>query len=426
MIVADPLSGGVAQPARRTALRFIVLTQYYAPEIGAPQTRLASVAQLLRQKGHRVSIVTAMPNHLAGRTFARYRAKVFMRETLDGIPVTRTWIYPATGMGAARLLSYLSFAVSSLAGLMTCGGADVIFIESPPLFLALPGIAYARLRGIKTVFNVADLWPDSVRELGGPFAAPAPLAVAERLERWIYRSVDAISSVSDGIARTLTTVKGVPSKKVILFPNGVDTTVFAPRLPDPELYRRYCGDGSQVILYAGTHGAAQGLENVIAAAALLRESNARFLFVGDGHTKARLRARTSELELRNVDFVDSVPLREMPRYFSIAAASVVPLLKRDLFKGARPSKIFPSLASGVPVVYSGEGESATLVEQSGCGVVTVPESAADLARGIRLLLDDAALRERCGRNARALACTTFGWDGIVTAWLDRLRECLDL
>lgn len=403
-------------------MRFIVLTQYYPPEIGAPQTRLMSVVRLLRARGHAVQVVTAMPNHLVGRTFDRYRGKWFMRDSWDGTTVLRSRMFAATGMGPKRLLSYLSFTLTCVVGLCATQPADVLFIESPPLFLAVPGLLYARVRGIRTIFNVADLWPDSVRALGGAFGTSRLLKLADALERWAYRTSDLVCAVSQGIVHSLVSNKGVAPDKVVFFPNGVDTELFAPREPDEALQARYGGSGGRILLYAGTHGSAQGLEHVIAAAALLRDTNAFFLFVGDGHTKPRLRELTRELELVNVAFVDSVPLEEMPRFFSVSYAAIVPLLRRDAFKDARPSKMFPALASGVPVIYAGEGESVRLLLDAQAGVVAEPESAADLAAVIRSLLADPVRRNTLGENGRLLACRTFGWPAIVDTWLSILKE----
>jgi colanic acid biosynthesis glycosyl transferase WcaI len=403
-------------------MRFIFLTQYYPPEIGAPQTRLMSVVRLLRAKGHDVEVVTAMPNHLMGKTFDRYRRKLFLQEQWDGAPVFRSWMYTATGMGARRLLSYLSFTLTCVVGLVRARKADYLFIESPPLFLAVPGILVARIRGMRSIFNVADLWPDSVRALGGAFGQSRLLALADVLERWTYASADVVCAVSHGIVRTLCTTKNVAPRKVVFFPNGVDTELFAPRAPDDELQTRFGGPAARVFIYAGTHGSAQGLEHVIDAAALVRDTPAFFLFVGDGHAKQSLRERARELQLGNVAFVDSVPLDQMPRYFSIAYASIVPLLRRDAFKDARPSKMFPALASGVPVIFSGEGESAALLEASDAGVVAEPESAADMARTIRVLLGDPARRDQIGAHGRALALQSYGWSNIVDIWLATLTE----
>ena len=396
-------------------MRIVILTQYYAPEVGAPQTRLAALARELRRHRHDVEVVTAMPHHLIGRVYDGYRGKVYAREFIDGVRVHRTWVYAATGTGVRRIANYLSFACSSLLGLLCTARPDAIFVESPPLFLSIPGWIAARLRGAKIIFNVADLWPDSVRELGVMGDGPA-LRAAERLEKWSYERADVVNAVTEGIGRTLRERKGVPSDKIRSLPNGIDVEMFYPREPDRELQRRLRLDERPVFLYAGTHGIAQGLQTVIEAAKLA-EPHANLVMVGSGPTKPWLVDQARRMNVGNVRFVDPVPLRMMPAYFALASASIVPLVDKPLMYGARPSKIFPSLASGVPVLFCGRGESALFLESAGAGVSVEPEDARALANHMIALVQDEPARAQMSQRARALAVERFAWAPIVDAWL---------
>ncbi|HTV91343.1 MAG TPA: glycosyltransferase family 4 protein [Verrucomicrobiae bacterium] len=396
-------------------MRVVILTQYYAPEVGAPQTRLAALARELRRHGHDVEVVTAMPHHLVGRVHDGYRGKVYAREIIDDVKVHRTWVYAATGTGVRRIANYLSFACSSLLGLMRTARPDVIFVESPPLFLSVPGWIAARARGAAIIFNVADLWPDSVRELG-VMNDGVVLRAAEWLERWSYDRADIVNAVTEGIGRTLRERKGVAANKVRFLPNGIDVEMFHPREADRDLRRRLRLDERPVFLYAGTHGIAQGLQTVIEAAKLA-EPHTNIVMVGSGPTKPWLIDLTRRMGVRNVRFVDPVPLHAMPGYFSLALASIVPLVDKPLMYGARPSKIFPSLASGVPVLYCGRGESAALLEHAGAGISIEPENARALADAMIALAQNEPLRAQMAERARALAVERFAWAPIVDAWL---------
>lgn len=400
-------------------MRLLILTQYYPPEIGAPQTRLAALARHLVRRGHEVEVVTAMPNHLTGRTYEGYRGKLYMHEVIDGVPVHRSWVYAATGTGVKRMGNYLSFALSSFLALAKARRPDVVFVESPPLFLSFPGWIAAVLSRAKLVFNVADLWPDSVRELG--VMADGPLMrFAEHLEAWSYRRADIVNAVTDGIDTTLREKKNVPSSKLRFLPNGIDVDRFVPQAPDEALRRHLRLDAKPVFIYAGTHGIAQGLHNVVDAAAQLKD-RATMLFVGAGPSKPALVARAKAIGATNVRFVDSVPLDVMPEYFSLAYASIVPLVRGDLMRGARPSKLFPAFACGVPVIYSGEGEGAKLVSEGGAGVVVPPESIDALARAMEAMIDDPQRRAQMSVAARALALDRFAWSTIVDTWLASLK-----
>jgi glycosyltransferase involved in cell wall biosynthesis len=216
--------------------------------------------------------------------------------------------------------------------------------------------------------------------------------------------------------------RGVPEQKVTFLPNGVNLDLFAPRERDEEMAKKLGIQAEDfVLIYAGTMGYAQGLESVIQTAEILKEqADFRFLFVGDGTEKPMLEALVKEKGLANVSFVDFQPVQEMPRYFSLSSASIVPLKKNKLFEGARPSKMFPALGSAVPVIYSGEGEAAELVLASGGGVVVEPENSEALARAIVELKENPNRREM-GRKGRQFVEQHYTWSQIILRWLEDLN-----
>ncbi len=388
---------------RRECVRLLILSQYYPPEIGAAQTRLAAVTRELIARGHEVEVVTAT------------RDRFYRRERLDGALVHRTWVYAAAGTGVRRIGNYLSFACSSLLGLARAQRPDAIFVESPPLVLAVPGWIAAKVRRCPLIFNVADLWPDAVRELGVMHSGPL-LRAAERLEAWTYRHATMVNAVTAGIERRLRERKGVPASKLRYLPNGVDIKTFAPAVRNTALARRLGLDDRPVFLYVGTHGIAHALQHLIAAAVQVPEVHV--LFVGDGTTKPGLVALARDIE--NVRFLDPVPPEAMSDYFSLAFASIVPLVRSGVNDGARPAKLFASLACGVPVIYSGTGEGAAIVRDADAGIVVPPEDAGAIAAAMRAMLRDPARRETMARNARAVAVERFAWPDIVDRWLASL------
>lgn len=400
------------------AVRFLILTQYFPPEIGAPQIRLAALVRSLQQAGHQVEIVTAFPHHLVGKIFPAYRRKFYLKEDFEGRPLHRTWVYAASGTGVARLLNYLSFALSSFVGLARAQRPDYIFVESPPLFLGITGAIFSYVRKVPMVFNVADLWPDSVRELG-VLKNAFLIAMAERLERWIYRRSRFVNAITPGIKQVLIAKKHLPTLKVLFLPNGVDLTRFAPRERDVALAQQLHLEGLKTFIYAGTHGVAQGLQTLIDAAVLCAGDGVSFLFIGDGPVKEELVQNARDRNLKNVVFLGMQPAEEMPKFFSLASASIVPLIKAELFRTARPSKIITSLACGVPVIFCGEGETADLLTESRAGIVVPPQNAAALASAVEKLAGDQTLRFDLSRNGLKLA-GDFGWDPIVSRWLNEL------
>jgi glycosyltransferase involved in cell wall biosynthesis len=262
---------------------------------------------------------------------------------------------------------------------------------------------------------VSDLWPASARDLG-IISNPHVLGLAERLEHFLYRRAGHVAGVTRGICDEV--ARTVGRAKVMFLPNGVDTAAFHPSDGGGSGLLR---PGEVGFLYAGTHGYAQGLDVILEAAELVRaQPEIVFLFVGDGPEKARLVREARERGLPNVRFCDPRPASAMPAVFAEARASIVPLLDRPLFQGARPSKIFPSLACATPVIYSGRGEAADLIADGHVGLVVPPECPEELAAAVRRLAADPVLARDLGTAGRRLVERDYSWSAIAERWLAEL------
>jgi colanic acid biosynthesis glycosyl transferase WcaI len=401
-------------------MKFLILTQYYPPEVGAAQTRLSALAQELVNQGHNTEVVTAFPNYPTGEVFPEYRNRWFHSEKIDGVTVYRTWVYASSGVGVRRVLNYGSFLATSLLGLYKASRPDWIFVESPPPCLALSAILASRVWGVPVIVNVADLWPDAICALGlmqdGFF-----LRRLEGLERFVYRRARFINAVTEGIRSRLIKAKGVAPDKVTFLPNGVDTDLYRPLPSDEGLLEELGLYGKRIVLYAGTHGYVHGLEHVLESARILRSEGIHFLFVGDGSEKPRLLRRSQELRLKNVTFLNPVPPSQIPRYCSISVCGLVTQRKVPLFEVNRPAKTFPMMACAKPIVFSGEGEGARLVAQARAGLVVTSEDPPALASAIRKISENAPLAQELGHNGRKFVQANLTWCALVPEWLEQLR-----
>lgn len=404
-------------------MRVIYLCQHFPPETGAPQIRVYEVSKELLSRGHQVEVVTAFPHHPKGVIPEEYRGMFYMYEDWDGIPVHRTWIYPSPkGSFWKRLVSYFSFTFSSFYGLLKAKPTDVIICNSPPLFLGITGYLGAKFKRAKFVFNVADIWPESAVELG-ILKNKRFIQLAEILENFLYKKSWKIATATEGI-REYMIKKGKKPEDVFLLPNGVNTETFVPLSKDQELIESLGLTGKKIYMYAGALGYAQGLDSVLEAASLLKDDpSIHFLFVGDGQEKDKLLTMKDTLELDNVTFYGTVPVSEMPRMFSIADYSIVSLRNIELFKGARPSKIFPAISTGTPVLYCGEGESASILEEFECGKIAEPENPQAIAEAIRGLHSvSEAQYEQMSKNGRQLAIDHYSWKSIVEDLLQAVSK----
>lgn len=401
-------------------MKILFLTQYFPPEIGAAPTRLAAMMQELQLLGHSVEVVTAMPNYPTGKIFSEYRKAFYVRELWKGIPVHRVWLYVALGGGLGRILNYISFSLFSAWGLFKAAKPDYLFVESPPLTLSVPAFLYSRIRNVPFILNIADLWPDTIVEMGllGKGLAFRSLLA---LERWSYRKAAYVNAITEGLKESLLRGKNVPLEKLLFLPNGVDTQKFRPQPPDAQLKEKLGLRGKKVILYMGTQGQAHSLDNVLRAAKILQDRpDIHFLFVGDGSERKNLEGLRRELGLENVSFHNPVPIDQVPAYYSIADSGLASLRAIPIFESARPSKMFPILASGKPLLFFGGGEGARLVQAAKAGIVVPAENPDALASTVAHLCGDEKLAQELGANGRRYAEENYQWSKIVRNWVDSL------
>jgi glycosyltransferase involved in cell wall biosynthesis len=383
-------------------MRVLHLSQYFPPEAGAVQVRALAMARTLVEQGHHVTVLTEVPNHPSGVVQPAYRGKLWVREMRDGVDIVHLWVKTSpVKTFRSRMAFYLSYSLAAIvAGLLLPGRFDVIFANSPPLFVAAAGWILSVVCRTPFVMEVQDLWPESAVVLG-ELRNPRFIRWATWLEERCYRRASRIIAVTQGILERLV-ARGVPASKVVLVSNGSNTDIFRPDPDGGARLRAELGfEAKFVAIYAGIHGIAQGLETLIEAADLLApHSDVRIVFVGEGPQKDELLALKERLGLTNLLMLPGQPLERMPAYLSMADVALVPLRKVDLFRGARPTKIFDAWACGLPVVLSVDGEARQVVESVGGGVFVEPENPQAIARALLSLRDDPGQRAEMGRRGQ--------------------------
>jgi len=383
-------------------VKLLILTQYFPPEMGAPQARLFELATRLRDKGHTVTVLTALPNYPTGRIFDDYRRKIHVKENFDGIDVIRTWIYPSkSSRTLPRLLSYMSFVLSSvLLGIWGLGRQDVVLFESPPLFLVPSGLIIGRATGAKIIMNVSDIWPDIIVRMGHTTSGPF-LKAMFWLERFGYEHSDVVALTNPGAARQIQ--ERFARVRTTVISNGVDTKLFRPALRSDDV-RADLGVGPDdfIVGYCGLHGLAQGLEVAIGAAERLKDHpRIRFVMIGDGPTKETLVATANRKNLDNIRFFDRRPKKEIPAILASCDASLVPLVTR--LPGTMPSKVYEALAAGTPPIVAKGCEGDALVSEFDAGRTFEPLDSEELARVVLELANNPQTVRRIRTNCSNLA-----------------------
>jgi glycosyltransferase involved in cell wall biosynthesis len=392
-------------------MKILLLTQYFWPEIGAPQVIHSEWIKRLTAKGHRVTVVTGFPNYPSGVIPESYRGKWFQTEEHNGAVVHRTATFAAENAGfAKRLGNHLSLTASSWTALPMVGDVDVVVTEYPPLFTAFTGLAFAKLKGIPHVLNAGDLWVEVALDLGiikpGPVAT-ASLAMSTSVEKLSSRVIVTAKGCIDKLGDA-----GVDRDRVIYLPNSVDTEQFQPSEARRKEVRKEWGFENKVVcLYHGTHGLAQGLVQVVETAARLQHrTDIRFVLVGSGAEKKLVEERVAALGLKNVELHGPQPFAKMPGLVDACDIGLVPLKDVPMFRITLPSKMFEFMSMQKPVALAVGGNAEEIISDGKCGVCAPPENPDAYAKAIERLADDDKGRRAMGKAGRALAVERYSRD----------------
>jgi glycosyltransferase involved in cell wall biosynthesis len=375
----------------------VILTQYFPPEIGAPQSRLYEMALGLRQRGWQIMIIAAMPNYPTGKVTAAYKAKFHVAEHIDGIEIHRYAIYASNSRSILpRVVSMLSFTITSIAATTRIRRAkpDYIMTESPPLTLGLSGLWLAWRSGAKHILNISDLWPLSAYKLGA-ISNGFVYKRLKRLERYLYKNSFACTGQSQQIVDH---VKKQGGQRTHLFRNGVDTRRFTEVYPKRN---RQAGDTLHIV-YTGLLGVAQGVLNICKHIDFSR-LNTVFHIYGEGGEKIDIQNFISANPDRNIIYHGSVSRSEIPGILSQYDVTLIPLIK-PLY-GAIPSKMYEAMAAGLPIIFAGGGEGVQIVRTHGLGWVCKPADYAQMQLIITSVRDSephalTKLQENCRLAAR--------------------------
>jgi glycosyltransferase involved in cell wall biosynthesis len=379
--------------------RVLFLTQYFPPEIGAAQTRLFELGQELSSLGWDVEVLTALPNYPTGQVFNGYKSGKPVQEVIGRLSVVRVTLRPAQSGFVKRLICYYSFVISAIRwGRRLCSKPDVLFVESPPLFIGYAAAALAKHWCVPIVFNVSDLWPESAKSMG-IVKNRVVLHLAERLELSYYRQAALVTGTSDEIVASVRRRSSTPAEVII---NGVDVERFGPDRADDEARLLLGTHDRLTFIYAGVMGVAQGLDRILDVASSVRDLDyVQFVLVGDGAERESLQRRVEEEKLSNVRLLGPQPKERIPAL--LAAADVAFNVLKFAIPGAVPSKIYEAMASGLPILFGGEGEGARRILESKAGLVAPYEDIQGIEQAIRQLASSPPLRQQFGHAGRLAA-----------------------
>jgi len=398
--------------------------------MGAPAARVSELSRHWAQAGHNITVLTGFPNHPDGKVrpeYRRYFRRGLYRETVDGINVVRTWLLPFPNRKAyERMLNYSSFCVSAAIAGSFVERPDVVIATSPQLLVGISGWWISKIKQVPFVLEIRDLWPESLAAVGVGRDNSWLNRALGKLARFLYRAADHIVVVTPAFRERLIQDWRVPSEKISIVQNGVETKLFNPQADGVKLRAELKGEGKFVVSYIGTMGMAHRLETLIAAAERLQITapEVLFLLVGDGAERERIVALANSKKVNNVCFIPPQPRERIPAYICASDACLVLLKKSGVFETVIPTKMLEFMSCGRPVILGVNGQARNILETSRCGIYVPPEDPDELCRAILQLARRPEWREQLGRNGREYIVQNLSRERTAYDYLDVLRTLL--
>jgi glycosyltransferase involved in cell wall biosynthesis len=364
-------------------MKILFIAHYFQPEpnffVGLP------FAKALQSMGHEVQVLTGLPNYPGGKIYDGYKVRLIQKEVMDGIPIIRVPIYPSHNRSSAkRILSYLSLSMSQAAvGPFAVNKADVAFVSQGPATIGLPAIIHKLFRKIPFVYNIQDLWPDTLFSTG-MFESKMGLRMVDWWCKRVYKKAARIAVIAPGMKRKLIE-RGVPQEKIEVIYNWCDGKLICRDQRDEQLADSLNMAGKFNIVFAGNMGKAQALDALIDAARLLASDcpDVQFVLVGPGVEVEALKQKAAEMNLSNVLFVPPKPSNEIGPILRLADVLLVHLKEDPLFEITIPSKTQAYMATGRPILIGVKGDAADLVGRAGAGLACEPENPESIAEKVK-------------------------------------------
>jgi colanic acid biosynthesis glycosyl transferase WcaI len=409
-------------------VKILYVSQYFPPEMGAPAARVAELSHHWARMGHDVTVLTGFPNHPTGIVPEDWRSRLRRlryTETVDGVQVVRTWLWPLPNRKAhERIRNYASFCVSAGITGLALHKPDVIIATSPQLLCALSGWWLAWWKRVPFVFEVRDLWPESLAAVGAGSEGSLLHRTLGAIAGFLYRRADRIVVVAPAFKDHLIRYWNVPAAKISVVENGVETDLFRLDPAAMEVRKRLKLEDRFLICYIGTMGNAHGLETLIGAAEELHTAlpSAIFLLIGEGAEKERIVQLAAARGLTNIQFLGQQPRERIPAYVSAADVCLVMLKKTELFKTVIPTKLLEYMACERPVMVAVDGQARQIVEEAGAGVFVEPENSKALVKAVLDLAEDPEHRRQMGASGRQYIVNRFSRDKTARDYLTVLEE----
>ena len=401
-------------------MKVLYFHQHFSSPNGSAGIRSYAMSRCLVERGHEVTLICG--SYLGSDTgLVGPFTNGQRRGIVDGINVIELKLaYANTDGFLKRARTFFKYALGGLKFVFT-EKYDLVFATTTPLTAGIPGIVARWLRNKPFIFEVRDLWPELPKAMG-VITNPFVLGLMSVLEWVSYHSAHHVIALSPGIAKGIEK-RGVASDKISLIPNGCDLDIFNA---DVEAWRpNTISNTDLLVLFAGTHGIANGLDSVLDAASELKSRDRRdikFLFLGQGKLKQPLIDRAIDEGLDNVIFHEPVDKQRLAGLMSSTDIGLQILANIPVFYyGTSPNKFFDYISAGVPVLNNYPGWLAELINENGCGFSVPPEDPIVFADVLEKAAGNRSNLKVKGSKARALAIEVFDRKTLASRWSEILE-----
>lgn len=412
-------------------MKILLIHQYFLGKNEAGGSRWNEITKDWEEKGIETTVIAGMVHYAKGTKDPKYKNKFFVEEQYsEKVNVIRCHVSESYNVNfLGRLWAYFSFVFSGiLAGTFKAKDKyDLIIVSSPPLFVGFISLFLSKIKNIPYLFEIRDLWPESAidtKVLTNKFI----INLSYKVERLFYKNAILINALTPAFKEKLIKDKNIPESKIIMIPNAADFSMSDNLLEnfDSAKFKKDLGlDGKLVIVYVGAHGRANGLDQILETAKILKNKNVIFLLIGDGMEKQALMDKAKREKIENVQFVGSVPKNEVFKYILASDIGTSVLQKNDTFKTVYSNKTFDYMSCKKPILMAIDGVSRDLVENAKAGFFVEPENPEDFAEKVNFYLDNPQTIKEQGENGYNFAKKNFDRKKLAIFYLENLKKCTE-
>ncbi len=408
-------------------MKIAVVHQYYLMPGMAGGSRFNELARLWSDAGHQVTVIAGNLDYNTGTVPERYRGRWVVEEHDGPVRVLRCHVPTTYARGyGGRMWAFAAFTLSAMTATLQLDRPDVVIATSPPLTATVPGWFAARLRhpGVPWIFEIRDLWPESAVTTGVLTKGSLLTRGLYALERWASRSADRINVLTPAFRDDLVTRGLATADRIAFIPNGADVEMFKPGPRDNAVRRSFGWGDRTVVMYAGAHGRANSVRQLLDAADQLRgRPDLLIASVGDGPERAGLEDEARRRGLDNIQFCGSQPKDRMPEFVNACDVGAAVLQNNPTFRTVYPNKVFDYMACERPTLLAIDGVARTLVcDEAQAGVFAEPDNPEAIARAIVGLADDPDGRAAMGRRGRAWVLANATREALAARYITVMQE----